>query len=257
MNKRKKIITIVALFGTLYIGHTSQAGIFGGGSSGIGKLVGIATKISDTQIKMQLEQIEQGLNQLEMISNQVKNMASIDGALASSQLTQLQSSFQTMLNIQDSFKSQINNYKDFQTQFKQVYTEFKDFKNLTPDDYIEQANKILIQTRNIAEDSLKAAGVVNADKLNNDAQRVRALMSQTNSLQGQKAVLQAGVGMAAMQYEALTDMKILLSQSLNAQNAYVMKQVQQEQLANEEFEAGAGISPDIENLDSGAMDLIK
>lgn len=251
----KKLKVIILCIFTIF--STSTFALFGGGGSGIGKLVGIVTKISDTQIQMQLEQIEQGLNQLEMISNQVKNMQSIDGALAASQLAGLQTAFQSMLNIQNNFTSSLNNYKDFQNSFKQVYTDFKDFKNLTPDDYIEQANKILIQTRNIAEDSLKAAGVVNADKLNNDAQRVRALMSQTNSLQGQKAVLQAGVGMAAMQYEALTDMKILLSQSLNAQNAYVMKQVQQEQLASEEFEAGAGKPVNVKNKDSGAMELLR
>lgn len=251
----KKLKTIILCIFTIF--STSVFALFGGGgSSGIGKLVGIVTKISDTQIQMQLEQIEQGLNQLEMISNQVKNMQSIDGALAASQLAGLQTAFQSMLNIQNNFTSSLNNYKDFQNSFKQVYTDFKDFKNLTPDDYIEQANKILIQTKNIAEDSLKAAGVVNADKLNNDAQRVRALMSQTNSLQGQKAVLQAGVGMAAMQYEALTDMKILLSQSLNAQNAYVMKQVQQEELAKQEFKAGAG-NFNVDGKDSGALDLLK
>lgn len=59
-----------------------------------------------------------------------------------------------------------------------------------------------------------------------------------------------------MQYEALTDMKILLSQSLNAQNAYVMKQVQQEELARQEFKAGAG-NFNVKGKDSGAMDLLK
>lgn len=251
----KKIKIIILCIFTLL--STDTFSLFGGGgSSGIGKLVGIVTKISDTQIQMQMEQIQQGLNQLEMLSNQMKNMASIDGALATSQLTGLQQAFQSMLNIQNNLTSQINNYTDFQTSFKQIYTDFKDFKNLTPDDYLAQANKILVKTKNIAEDSMRTAGVVNADKLMNDAQRVRALMSRTNSLEGQKAVLQAGVGMAAMQYEALTDLKLLMAQSLNAQNAYVMKQVQQEELTRQEFEAGRGIEPNIEGKSSGVFKLI-
>ena len=251
----KKIKIIILCIFTLF--STYAFGLFGkGGSSGIGKLVGIVTKISDTQIQMQMEQIQQGLNQLEMLSNQMKNMASIDGALAANQLTGLQQAFQSMLNIQNNLTSQINNYTDFQTSFKQVYTDFKDFKNLTPDDYLAQANKILVKTKNIAEDSMRTAGVVNADKLMNDAQRVRALMSRTNSLEGQKAVLQAGVGMAAMQYEALTDLKLLMAQSLNAQNAYVMKQVQQEELTRQEFEAGRGIERNIEGKSSGVFKLI-
>ena len=81
-------------------------------------------------------------------------------------------------------------------------------------------------------------------------------MSRTNSLEGQKAVLQAGVGMAAMQYEALTDLKLLMAQSLNAQNAYVMKQVQQEELTRQEFEAGRGVEPNIEGKSSGVFKLI-
>lgn len=250
----KKIKIMILCIFTIFSTYTFS--LFGGGGSGVGKLVGIVTKISDTQIQMQMEQIQQGLNQLEMLSNQMKNMASIDGVLATSQLTGLQQAFQSMLNIQNNLTSQINNYTDFQTSFKQVYTDFKDFKNLTPDDYLAQANKILVKTKNIAEDSMRTAGVVNADKLMNDAQRVRALMSRTNSLEGQKAVLQAGVGMAAMQYEALTDLKLLMAQSLNAQNAYVMKQVQQEELTRQEFEAGRGIEPNIEGKSSGVFKLI-
>lgn len=250
----KKIKIMILCIFTIFSTYTFS--LFGGGGSGVGKLVGIVTKISDTQIQMQMEQIQQGLNQLEMLSNQMKNMASIDGALATSQLTGLQQAFQSMLNIQNNLTSQINNYTDFQTSFKQVYTDFKDFKNLTPDDYLAQANKILVKTKNIAEDSMRTAGVVNADKLMNDAQRVRALMSRTNSLEGQKAVLQAGVGMAAMQYEALTDLKLLMAQSLNAQNAYVMKQVQQEELTRQEFEAGRGVEPNIEGKSSGVFKLI-
>lgn len=250
----KKIKIMILCIFTIFSTYTFS--LFGGGGSGVGKLVGIVTKISDTQIQMQMEQIQQGLNQLEMLSNQMKNMASIDGVLATSQLTGLQQAFQSMLNIQNNLTSQINNYTDFQTSFKQVYTDFKDFKNLTPDDYLAQANKILVKTKNIAEDSMRTAGVVNADKLMNDAQRVRALMSRTNSLEGQKAVLQAGVGMAAMQYEALTDLKLLMAQSLNAQNAYVMKQVQQEELTRQEFEAGRGVEPNIEGKSSGVFKLI-
>ena len=250
----KKIKIMILCIFTIFSTYTFS--LFGGGGSGVGKLVGIVTKISDTQIQMQMEQIQQWLNQLEMLSNQMKNMASIDGVLATSQLTGLQQAFQSMLNIQNNLTSQINNYTDFQTSFKQVYTDFKDFKNLTPDDYLAQANKILVKTKNIAEDSMRTAGVVNADKLMNDAQRVRALMSRTNSLEGQKAVLQAGVGMAAMQYEALTDLKLLMAQSLNAQNAYVMKQVQQEELTRQEFEAGRGVEPNIEGKSSGVFKLI-
>lgn len=250
----KKIKIMILCIFTIFSTYTFS--LFGGGGSGVGKLVGIVTKISDTQIQMQMEQIQQGLNQLEMLSNQMKNMASIDGVLATSQLTGLQQAFQSMLNIQNNLTSQINNYTDFQTSFKQIYTDFKDFKNLTPDDYLAQANKILVKTKNIAEDSMRTAGVVNADKLMNDAQRVRALMSRTNSLEGQKAVLQAGVGMAAMQYEALTDLKLLMAQSLNAQNAYVMKQVQQEELTRQEFEAGRGVEPNIEGKSSGVFKLI-
>lgn len=252
---KKKIFLIVAIITLSF--STNTFCLFGGKGSGVGKLVNIVNKISNTQIEMQLEQIQQGLNQLEMLSNQMKNMANIDGMLAASQLTNLQQSFQSMLNIQNNLTSQINNYKDFQTSFKQVYTDFKDFKNLTPDDYLEQANKILTKTRNIAEDSMSTAGIVNSNKLMNDAQRVRALMSKTNSLEGQKAVLQAGVGMAAMQYEALTDLKILMAQSLNAQNAYLMKQVQQEELTRQEFEAGKGVEPNIEGKSSGVFKLLK
>lgn len=67
--KRKLLLLVF----TVILSFNTVAGIFGGGgSSGIGKLVTLVTKISDTQVKMQLEQIEQGLRQLEMLQNQAQ-----------------------------------------------------------------------------------------------------------------------------------------------------------------------------------------
>lgn len=126
--KRKLLLLVF----TVILSFNTVAGIFGGGgSSGIGKLVTLVTKISDTQVKMQLEQIEQGLRQLEMLQNQATNMLSIDGALAASQLMGLQNSFQTIINIQNQVSSKINDFNNFQNQFKSVYTEFESLKNLS------------------------------------------------------------------------------------------------------------------------------
>lgn len=252
MKKKLFILALVAILSSNLV-----AGIFGGGSSSIGKLVTLVTKISDTQVKMQLEQIEQGLRQMEMLQNQATNMLNIDGALAATQLMGLQNSFQSILNIQNQVKSQINDFNNFQNQFKSVYTEFESLKNLSPDQYIAQANKILAQSRNVVEDGLRAVGIANPQQMQNDAQRVQALMSAANTVQGQKAAIQANIQMAGMSYQVLNDLKLLLSQSLATQNTAMMTEIQKEQIAREEYNTLMNGKIDTSNKSSGLRDLLE
>ena len=251
MKKKLFILALVAILSSNLV-----AGIFGGGSSSIGKLVTLVTKISDTHVKMQLEQIEQGLRQMEMLQNQATNMLNIDGALAASQLMGLQNSFQSILNIQNQVKSQINDFNNFQNQFKSVYTEFESLKNLSPDQYIAQANKILAQSRNVVEDGLRAVGIANPQQMQNDAQRVQALMSAANTVQGQKAAIQANIQMAGMSYQILNDLKLLLSQSLATQSTAMMTEIQKEQMAREEAETLLNGKIDVSNKKTKTLERI-
>ena len=251
MKKKLFILALVAILSSNLV-----AGIFGGGSSSIGKLVTLVTKISDTQVKMQLEQIEQGLRQMEMLQNQATNMLNIDGALAASQLMGLQNSFQSILNIQNQVKSQINDFNNFQNQFKSVYTEFESLKNLSPDQYIAQANKILAQSRNVVEDGLRAVGIANPQQMQNDAQRVQALMSAANTVQGQKAAIQANIQMAGMSYQILNDLKLLLSQSLATQSTAMMTEIQKEQMVREEAETLLNGKIDVSNKKTKTLERI-
>ena len=75
----KKKLFILSLITILSI--NIEAGILGGGgSSGLGKILKIVTKISEQQHLMQLEQAQQSLqfanqiaNQIEQIQNQMKS----------------------------------------------------------------------------------------------------------------------------------------------------------------------------------------
>lgn len=251
MKKKLLMLALVSILST-----NSIAGIIGGGGGkGIGQLVTLATKISNTQIQMQLEQIQQGLNQLEMLQNQATNMLNIDGALAANQLMGLQKSFQTILNIQNQVSSKINDFNNFQNQFKSVYTEFENLKDLSPDQYIAQANKILEQSRNVVEDGLRTAGIVNPQQMQNDAQRVQALMSMANTIPGQKAAIQANVQMSGMSFQVLNDLKLLFSQSLSTQNTAMMTEIQKDQIAKETSIALRKDSINVDNKSSGLGDL--
>ena len=248
----KKII-IYSLIVSIFTTHL-QAGIFGGkGGGGLGKIVGLITKISNTQLKMYTEQINQGINQVEMLKKQAINMLNIDGALTNSELLQLQRSFQTLLEIQGQVKSKINGYKNFEEQFKSVYTEFDCLKDLSPDQYLEEINKILIQSRNIAEDALRTAGVTNPSKMQNDAQRVQALMRAASTVEGQKAAIQANVQMSGMTYQLLNDMKLLLSQSLATQGTIIMERVEKEKMGREEYNRLTQKSVNVDNLSTGLL----
>ena len=204
-------------------------------------------------VKQTLEAVKQTQNQIEQLKNDALNLANIDELLSNSQLIELQQSFRTLLEIQEKAKSQINDFKNFQNQFEGIYRSFDDFKNLSPEQYLYEADKILAQTRNVAEDSLRTAGVVNPGKLQNDSQRVRALMSAANTAQGQKAAIQANVQMAGMTYQLLNDIKLLMAQSLTAQGTAILEQTQKEKMGREEYNRLTKKSVNVDNLSTGLL----
>lgn len=254
----KKKFLLAAIAATLFTYSQNGFALFGGGgSSGIGKLVSIVERMETNQITMKLEDIEQTLKQAQMIENQLKNMMNLDVALTTGQLGELQKNFGTLMNIQNSIKSNINDYSNFQGQFKQVFTDFKDFKNLTPEQYITHANKLLDHSRNTMEDGLRlATGMKDTSKLSSDAMRIQTVMQAANGAVGQQQVMQAGVQMASMQVEVLTDMRTLFAESLNAQSTYVMQKVQEEKMTQEEAEAMRR-KMDVSGQTSGALKMLK
>ena len=72
------------------------------------------------------------------------------------------------------------------------------------------------------------AGLGDPDRLASDTQRIAELMKVANTAEGQKAVLQAGVNMAAEQTKALLELRTLLASSLKTQNAEEMRRLQNE-----------------------------
>ncbi|MCI6033663.1 MAG: conjugal transfer protein TrbJ [Fusobacterium varium] len=217
----KRKICLIGVFILLSISSFALFG--GGGSSGIGKLVSIVERMETNQIAMKLDQLKQ-------LEADLRNMANLGTELTTGQLQQLQNGLKFVMDTQYAVQSQINDYKNFQNQFKNVYNDFVDFKNLSPDDYILQADRLLNNTKNIMQDGMKMVGLANPEKIGNDAQRVRAIMSAANNAEGQQQVLQATATMAGHQIEVLSELKVLMAHSLKVQSAAIMEEVQKEAL---------------------------
>lgn len=221
----------ICLIGGFMLLSISSFGLFGGGGSkGIGKLITIVERMETNQIAMKLDQLKQ-------LEADLRNMANLGTELTTGQLQQLQNGLKFVMDTQYAVQSQINDYKNFQNQFKNVYNDFVDFKNLSPEDYILQADRLLNNTKNIMQDGMKMVGLANPEKIGNDAQRVRAIMSAANSAEGQQQVLQATATMAGHQIEVLSELKVLMAHSLKVQSAAIMEEVQKEALNKAHEEA--------------------
>lgn len=92
--------------------------------------------------------------------------------------------------------------------------------------------------------------------MQNDAQRVKALMSAANTIPGQKAAIQANVQMAGMSYQVLNDLKLLFSQSLATQSTAMMTEIQKEQMAREEAEALLNGKINVDNKKTKTLERI-
>ena len=227
----KKVIVLFCI-----ISCSSIAGIFGGGGSkGIGKIVKILVAMQAKQALMEtelgkelFEAVQQTQNQLKQIEMEMTNMLSLTQELTTGQLMKLQQDYQELLAIQNQFQNTLGSFKNFENQFQNTYKDFKDLKGLSSYDYIQQADDLLTASRNLTKETFAMAGLGSPEKMSNDAQRITALMKAANGAEGQKAVMQAGVNLAGEQARMLGEMRTLLAASLKAQNAEIMRNIQNE-----------------------------
>lgn len=205
--------------------------------------VNMLTKIE--AVKQTLEQVQHNKNLLEQIKNDTINMASLGRELTTGQLDMLQKNIQSIINIRNQSLSEINNYKNFQQNFKNLYKDFKDFDNYTFDQQLEYSNRLLGEAKNSITDAYRVLEIGDVSKISNDSQRIRTIMSAANSAEGQKAVLQATSQFAGMQIEILGEQRTLMAEGLKAQNAVMLKQIQEEAIENSNIQSMRGISPEL------------
>ena len=246
MKKIKILIMALLLIG---ISVNSTAGIFKGrgSSAGLKKIITILVAMQAKQALMATdlgkelnEAIQQTQNQLKQIEMEMTNMMDLGQELTTGQLMKIQQDYQELMNIQNQFKDTISSFKNFEKSFKNTYEDFKktcekvnndEYKNLeglSPEEYMRKADDLLSATKDITKSSFAIAGLGDPDRLANDTQRISELMKAANTAEGQKAVLQAGVNMAAEQTKALLELRTLLASSLKTQNAEEMRRIQNE-----------------------------
>lgn len=236
----------ICLFGIFIVLSVSSLALFGGkGKNPVAEILEVVKRIETDQITIKLDQLKQ-------LEADLKNMANLGSELTTGQLQQLQNGLKFVMDTQNTVQSQINDYKNFQNQFKSVYNDFVDFKNLSPDDYILHADKLLNNTKNIMQDGMEMVGLANPEKIGNDAQRVREVMRAANSAEGQQQVLQATAMMTGHQIEVLTELKVLMAHSLKVQSAAIMEDIQKEALENERVKALSNPNNEIKQIRKSA-----
>lgn len=236
MKKLKMLVVAILLIG---ISINASAGIFGGKKGGGGadlkKIVTILIAMQAKQALMEtelgtqmFEAIKQTQNQLKQIEMEMTNMMDLGRELTTGQLMKIQQDYQELMDIQNQFKDTISSFKNFENTFKNTYADFKNLEGLSPDEYIRKADDLLSATKDITKSSFAMAGLGDPSRLANDSQRISELMRAANTAEGQKAVLQAGVNMAAEQTKVLLELRTLLASSLKTQNAEEMRKIQNE-----------------------------
>lgn len=234
MKKLKLLITTLLLVG---ISMNVSARGFGRkkGGGGLGQIVKILIAMQAKQALMEtelgkelIEAVNQTQNQLKQIEMEMTNMLDLSRELTTGQLMKIQQDYQELMAIQNQFKDTISSFKNFEKTFKNTYADFKNLEGLTADEYIRKADDLLSATKDITKSSFAMAGLGDPSRLSNDSQRITELMKVANTAEGQKAVLQAGVNMAAEQTKVLLELRTLLASSLKTQNAEEMRKIQNE-----------------------------
>ena len=226
----KKIIIysfIVTVFTT-----NLNAGIFGGrGGGGFGKIVGIVTKISNTQLKMYTEEVKQGINQVEMVKNQVeqlqnqfqqlqndaKNLKQIGRDLSSGNLNSIKMGLDKILDLDAQLTSSLFKSEDFLRQFNTLYRDNDQLSEPYKQGLeagVNENRKVLAnirrETSKVIFDTMKNAGY---NPTLNDKRNIEMLISKANTTEGALQALQAGNNILGQMALTLVEIRNVLSKT--------------------------------------------
>lgn len=226
--KRLRFLFILILMSELCF-----AGIFGGGSSGIGKLVGIVTRIADQQLKMQTEQAKQGLqlaeqlqNQVEQIRNQMKslenealNLKQLGENISEGNIDSLEDTFNRIISLQNSAKSLFYKVENFEDEFEKIYSSDLELYGWLKDDVVngmkkidKQMEKVREQSRNAVYDAAKSANF--SLKINADKRNIETILRSSKDAEGALQAIQAGNNLLGSINTTLLDLREILSSQI-------------------------------------------
>lgn len=219
---------------SLLICQLAMAGIFGGGgSSGIGKLVSIVTKIGDRQLTMQIEQAKQGLqfaeqlenqvrqiqNQMESLRNEALNLKQLGKGISEGNLNSLEETFDRIINLQKDAKSLFYKVEGFEQEFEKIYSTDLELHGFLKDDVtkgIKDINKkmelVREQSRNAVYDAAKSADY--SAKINADRRNIETILKSSATAEGALQAIQAGNNLLGSINQSLIDMKDILSSQI-------------------------------------------
>lgn len=235
----KKKLFILSLITILSI--NIEAGILGGGgSSGLGKILKIVTKISEQQHLMQLEQAQQSLqfanqiaNQIEQIQNQMKslqneamNLKALGKEISKGNLDAINQGLDKILYLKAETQSIFYKSEDLNRKFSELYQndiQIEENFARTNNIYegIKENNKRLAkireQTQYVVYDAMKQADFT--PKLNADKRNVEMLMERSSTTEGALQAIQAGNAILGQLASILIDIREVLSTSVISANA--------------------------------------
>lgn len=235
----KKKLFILSLITILSI--NIEAGILGGGgSSGLGKILKIVTKISEQQHLMQLEQAQQSLqfanqiaNQIEQIQNQMKslqneamNLKALGKEISKGNLDAINQGLDKILYLKAETQSIFYKSEDLNRKFSELYqNDIQIEKNFARTNNIyegikennKRLAKIREQTQHVVYDAMKQADFT--PKLNADKRNVEMLMERSSTTEGALQAIQAGNAILGQLASILIDIREVLSTSVISANA--------------------------------------
>lgn len=280
--KKIKIFIVSVL-----ICQVAVAGIFGGGgSSGIGKLVSIVTKIGDRQLTMQIEQAKQGLqfaeqlenqvrqiqNQMESLQNEALNLKQLGKGISQGNINALEESFDRILNLQKNAKSLFYKVEGFEKEFEKIYSTDLELHGYLKDDVVsgikeinKKMDKVREQSRNAVYDATKSADY--SAKINADRRNIQTILESSATAEGALQAIQAGNNLLGSINQSLIDMKDILSSQIKfastvqaevnevtATDAAIKEEAEKE-YENVQKEANDKLKKELENMDE--IDITK
>lgn len=170
----------------------------------------VATAINTAQqLATQYQQLEVAIRQARQLnSDQIRG--------------RILNGIRQLADIQQRTRGITYDYGNMQGVFDQQYPDMPAYNGMSGKDYAAQAAKANQQLQNSVRDAMLAQGLIS--NAATDQEALNALVSASNSAEGQLAAVQAGNQIAAMTAQQLIQLQQIMATSAREQSSYMAAQ---------------------------------
>jgi type IV secretion system protein TrbJ len=179
-------------------------------------------------VKIAVNTLTQIDNQVKSLENEAKNLATMNSANSSNNISLFDSSMDEIKGTLYSSRGLPLRYEAMESQYGQLYKGTGGYAGGTFEEWSQQATNLRQQINNAAYDAMKAQGMI--EDIEGDEQGVKDLLTNSDSAQGALEAAQVSNHLASVNTRQLMRMQTIEAAAFRLQASQAAEKVQQREM---------------------------